>query len=131
MTTMTMTPTPFPVDNSNSNSSYSKVTMMNQPEEDESTALLAPVATADHGQKRAICGVMKKKKAETPCFSFCKIHLFRSSVNTTCIETHENTHQKQESSVAETCRNYFREHHQPPHQEPKPQFVLIHGAEIV
>jgi hypothetical protein len=119
MTTMATTATP--VDSS------SKVTMMNQrEEEDESTALLAPTA-ADHGRKRSICGVMKKRKIDLPTFSLRKIHLFRSSSSS--VSDSIETHEKQES-VAETYMNLFREYNRP-HQHPKPHFVLIHGAEIV
>lgn len=127
-----MTTTTIPVDSDNSSRSNNKVTMMNQREgEDESTALLAPAA-ADHGRYRSICGVMKKQRKQVdylPAFSLRKIHLFRSSssIVSDSIEPHV---EKQESSVAETYMKLFREYNQSyPH--PKPQFVLIHGAEIV
>jgi hypothetical protein len=126
MTTMTTTTTPV-----GSNSNMNKVTMTNQrEEEDESAALLAPAA-AD-GRNRSICGVMKKKRKQVdlPAFSLRKIHFFRSSSSSIVSDSIEPHAEKQESSVAETYMNLFREYNHP-HQHPKPQFVLIHGAEIV
>jgi hypothetical protein len=132
MTTMTMTTTTIPV-----NSNKNKVTMMKQAEdedEDESTALLA--AAADGGRSCFSCGVMKKKvdfpfslrKIQTECRACL---LFRSSGS---IEKHEESADPESAAVKYLNECHYQQtqhyHHYHPQQK-RPQFVLIHGAEIV
>jgi hypothetical protein len=124
MTTMKMATTIISVARRNNKR---KATMMNQIEdEDKSTPLLA--AVADGGRSCFSCRIMKKR-VDFPR-SLCKIQTecraclsFRGSGS---IETHE------EESAAEKYLNechYQQQHYQ--HYQPKPHFVLIHGAEIV
>jgi hypothetical protein len=122
-----MTTTTVPVDSKSSNKR--KVAIMNQREnEDESTALLA--AVADGGRSCFSCRVMKKRvdfprslrKIQTECRACLS---FRSSGS---IETHE------EESAAEKYLNqchYQQQHYHHYNHQPKPHFVLIHGAEFV
>jgi hypothetical protein len=121
-----MTTAAIPVD---SNSENNQMTMMNQTEEDKSTALLA--AVADGGRSCFTCRVMKKRvdfprslrKIQTECRACL---LLRSSGST---ETHEEKADPELATGKYVKQYHYQQQHY--HHQPKPHFVLIHGAEIV
>jgi hypothetical protein len=130
MTTMTMARTMISVARKNNKR---KATMMNQPEEDESNSAPLLAAVADGGRSCFSCRIMKKRvdfprslcKIQTECRACLSIRSSGGSIET-----------QEEESAAEKYLNechyqqqqqYF--HHY--HHQPKPHFVLIHGAEIV
>lgn len=120
----------IPVDSTSKN----KVTMMDQADdEDENTALLA--VAVDGGRSCFTCGVMKKRvdfplslrKIQTECRACL---LLRSSGS---IETHEESAGPESAALKylDQCHYQQQQHYHHYHHQPKPQFVLIHGAEIV
>jgi thioredoxin-related protein len=122
-----MTITTMVVDSKNKKN---EVTMIKQTEEDESTALMA--AVADGGRSCFTCRVMKKRvdfprslrKIQTECLSCL---LFRSSGS---IETQEEKADPESAAVKYLKESQYQQQHYYHHQ-PKPHFVLIHGAELV
>jgi hypothetical protein len=107
--------------------------MMNQPEEDESNSAPLLAAVADGGRSCFSCRIMKKRvdfprslcKIQTECRACLSIRSSGGSIET----------QEEESAAGNylnECHYQQQEHnHHYHHQQPKPHFVLIHGAEIV
>ena len=106
------------------------VTMIQQTEEDESTARMA--AVSDGGRSCITCRVMKKRvdfprslrKIQTECRSCL---LVRSSGS---IETQEEKADPESAAVKYLKESQYQHQHYYHHQS-KPHFVLIHGAELV